>query len=305
MLNMNKLPSSILLLLILSITLSRCDEGLENPNYPIEPSIEFKSIEFIEVPGPGTADSLKLKIKYRDGDSDLGLDYSYESDDFEFPYHNVYYFLEDGTGDTAKIYTEIFDDGSSRHFLLNPSITGKLVTNRTRLKPNYGFLPEFESYNCLYYSEDQLLVSEESGAVDETYNILDTLVDEFNKRYFIIQEAFLYQRNENHYNILVEFYISDDGINFTEFEWNQHCISYNGRFPLLLDNTGIFKSGPFTIKAKTPWEGEIIYSMGNASHLALFSAKKMKLKIKIKDRAFHTSNVIETPVFTLDEIRKD
>jgi hypothetical protein len=30
----------------------------------------------------------------------------------------------------------------------------------------------------------------------------------------------------------------------------------------------------------------------------------MKLRVQIKDRALHKSNVIETPAFTLDKIRK-
>lgn len=152
----------------------------------------------------------------------------------------------------------------------------------------------------------QLLVSEESEALDENYNILDTLIDQLNKKYFLIEEPLLYERNENHNNIFVEFYISDDGINFTKFDWfEEFCIDYNGRFPLILDYRGTFKSGPFKIKAKTPWEGEITYSMPNSSFLALFQSKKLKLKITIKDQALHASNTIETPVFTLDEIRND
>ena len=152
----------------------------------------------------------------------------------------------------------------------------------------------------------QLLVSEESEALDENYNILDTLIDQLNKKYFLIEEPLLYDRNENHFNIFVEYYISDDGVNFTRFDWfEEFCFDYNGRMPLILDYHGTIKAGPFTIKAKTPWEGEISYSMNGTTFKVLFQAKKLKLKITIKDQALHTSNIIETPVFTLDEIRND
>lgn len=271
-----------------------------NPNYPIEPSIEFKSIQFIETSLVSEFDTLKLKIKYRDGDSDLGLDDNY----LEPPYNPYFLFLEDGSGDTIKVYTEII---YGYEVVKNPlEITGKLVNDKTRLKPNYEYLPEYNPNSCLNYNYMQLLVSEESEALDENYNILDTLIDQLNKKYFLIEEPLLYDRNENHFNIFVEYYISDDGVNFTRFDWfEEFCFDYNGRMPLILDYHGTIKAGPFTIKAKTPWEGEISYSMNGTTFKVLFQAKKLKLKITIKDQALHTSNIIETPVFTLDEIRND
>jgi len=293
---------SVFNILVLGIILSQCDKGLENPNYPFEPSITFKSIEFIEVLGAGTNDSLKFVIKYRDGDSDLGIDWDdpvYSND----PYHTSYYFLEDGSGDTTKVSTKlVYAFQGIPYTLLNSGgKNGKLVTNRTRNKAGYDYLPTYIPNNCEFYSEDRILVPE--AAADASYNILDTLYGSGIK-FFLIQEPLLYLNNENHYNISVEFHISDDGVNFTAFNWLKYCYNYDGIFPPLL-NTGTFKSGPFKIKVKTPWEGEISYSMPNPSFYALLSSKKIKLKIKIKDRILHTSNVIETPVFTLDEIRKN
>lgn len=278
------------------------DNSLVNPHYPVEPSIEFVKIEFIETPPIGEFDTLKLKIKYRDGDSDLGLDDNY----LEPPFNPYFFFLENGSGDTIRVpsgFSEIFYYES---IITNPLLPGKLVTDETRLKPNYEYLPEYDPNSCLNYSYSQLLVSEESAVVDETYTIVDTLVDPLNKKYFLIEEALLYDRNENHFNIFVEYQVSDDGVDFTKFNWFEEvCFDYNGRFPSILDYRGTIKAGPFTIKAKTPWEGEISYSMWNSSFLALFQSKKLKLKITIKDQVLHTSNTIETPIFTLDEIRKD
>lgn len=298
---------SILTCLLLGVTLSQCE--LENPNYPVEPIIRFQKIEFAEAPGFGTSDTLQFTIAYRDGDSDLGID----NGDFTYwayPYHPNYYFLENNNGDTTKVSTGlIYDSDGYPTLLVNSSgIPGKLVTNKTRNKGGYGYLPIYEN-NCEYYWEERIFVLE--GAADASYNILDTLYTS-NNRYFLIQEPLLYEKNENHYNIHVEFYSSDDGINFNTFNFIQYCYNFDGLFPFIGKYVGTFYSStyngtwvPFKIVAINPWKGLISYKMMSPSFLHLFSTKKMKLKIKIKDRALHTSNVIETPVFTLDEIRKN
>jgi hypothetical protein len=164
----------------------------------------------------------------------------------------------------------------------------------------------FDPASCINYtSGSHLLASEDDNLIDETYNIQDTITID-GESYFLVDEKLLYALNENHFNIFVEFYISEDGLNFTEFDWfEEFCISFNGRFPLLLDYYGqTVKAGPFKIKLKTPWEGEITYSMVSWNYLALFNTKTLKLRITIKDRALHTSNVLETLPFTLEGIRK-
>ncbi|MFD2720065.1 hypothetical protein ACFST9_15180 [Hymenobacter monticola] len=52
--------------------LSSC---LSAPDYPVEPAIDFKSVEMVVVPtGPRTAiDTLKFSVDFHDGDGDLGL----------------------------------------------------------------------------------------------------------------------------------------------------------------------------------------------------------------------------------------
>lgn len=125
---MKKLVS--LSLVLLCFFLLQCeDNSLVNPHYPVEPSIEFFKIEFIETASVWELDTLKLKIKYRDGDSDLGLDDNY----LEPPYNPYYLFLEDGSGDTIKVHTEII---YGYEVVKNPlEIIGKLVNDKTRLKP--------------------------------------------------------------------------------------------------------------------------------------------------------------------------
>jgi hypothetical protein len=103
----------------------------------------------------------------------------------------------------------------------------------------------------------------------------------------------------------VDFLVFENG-DWKEFDWfEEFCITYDGRFPYFGQGTGKFNAPPFKIKAKTPWEGEITYSMVCPCFIPLFSTNTLKLKITIKDRALHTSNTIETPEFTLDGIRGD
>lgn len=296
----------LLALSLISACLTQCDSGLENPNYPIEPSIRFSKISFIETPFVADLDTLKLTISYRDGDSDLGFRSSLDTnEDLEYPYHPYYCFLEDGTGDTTQVPVGIINHGSGAYITIRPQlpISGKLVTDKTRLKTNYEFLPEFDLNKCNFYRSERIIISEDY--IDDSYNTIETFEDEFGNKYHIVDEALLYAENENHNNILVEYYVKE-GENFVEFDWLEaFCIDYNGRFPFLEKQRGTIEAGPFTIKAKTPWEGEITYAMVSTGFLPIFSTKEMKLRITIKDRALHTSNVLETPAFTLDGIKQD
>jgi hypothetical protein len=77
-----------------------------------------------------------------------------------------------------------------------------------------------------------------------------------------------------------------------EFDFREaYCTTYDGRFPVLADS-------------KRAVEGTLKYAMVGTGFLSTFSITPLKLQIQIKDRAFHESNVIETGVFTLNDIRK-
>lgn len=283
-----KAIKGLILFCFLSISISSC---FNPPEFTNTPEISFDKIQFKEVAGAGTADSLILYIKFRDGDGDLGLDpndpqYSDE------PFHPSYYYLTDpdcigSPCDTTKVATSlVYDTEGIPYVLLNSEgVDGKLVTNRTRNESGYGYLPSYISGNCEYYSEDQLLVPEASA--DDTYNILDTLFlgpDLF----LVIQEPFLYKQNVNHYNIEVKFEVFENG-NWVEFDWSEFCLSYNGRFPVLGGQGNAL-------------EGTIRYGMANASYLALFSVKTLRLEVKIRDRALNSSNTVTTQNFTLNSI---
>ncbi len=149
------------------------------------------------------------------------------------------------------------------------------VTYKTkRTNPNYDTLPKFVTpYNCINWE------------ITTINNKTDTI-------YF--------QLNPDHNNIFIHYLIKNTDGTFKEFDWQKEFVfpncglSYDGRFPRL------FKQ-PYV---KTPMEGTIRYGMPSVGFLILFSIKTLKLRIIIQDRALHKSNIIETPEFTLQSIKK-
>jgi hypothetical protein len=289
---LKKISLSVLSVSLLS-SIQSCDNGLENPGYPDVPSIKLEKIKFIETGSESDYDTLKFTISYKDGDRDLGLS-SLDENDFLFPFHYEDYFLEDGTGDTIPIQTALIDNYGIGINSIPQS--GTLVTNATREKVNYEYLPAYNPNSCVNYSfSSEFLVRKNLNIIDESFNITDTVT---------INSVDFVKIAENHFNISVDFYVFRNG-SFEKFDWfEEYCIMYDGRFPLIVDKPGgTFKYGKFKINIKTPWEGKITYSMPNSSFLSIFGNSTVKLAITIKDRALNTSNTIFTPEFTLEDIK--
>jgi hypothetical protein len=123
-----------------------------DPNFPAEPLIKFKNLEFIE--GTSMIDSIQLTFSYRDGD--LGLEY----EALDSPYHFLNLFVEDGTS-LLKVSTNNLD-AAQRSFsgITQSQKEGrKLVAYRTRKKASFGFLPEF---NCQNYAPMEILIPEKN-----------------------------------------------------------------------------------------------------------------------------------------------
>jgi hypothetical protein len=263
------------------------------PEFADTPEISFEKIQFKETPASADYDTLILFLDFKDGDGDLGLDPN-STEDSRYPFNDAFYYLATGSSKIDSVTTTVVYTSSPPYdaFILLESeadFTGPLVTERMRSEPGFEFLPEYDPNSCLNYSTTQVLVPEWFEAVDETYNILDTLFDGLDNEYYLVEEALLYERNVNHYNIDVEFFVLEAG-NFVPYDWFENfCIEFNGRFPLLG-------------KGERPLEGTIRYAMANPSFKAIFGVKTLKLRIKIRDRALRTSNVIETPPFTLNSI---
>lgn len=113
----------------------------------------------------------------------------------------------------------------------------------------------------------------------------------------VVNDTVYFESNPDHYNIFVEYYVKNPNGTFSLFDWQlQFCESggtnFNGRFPLLKD-----QSRP------SPLEGRLTYSMNSLGFRQLFNLRILKLRVTIQDRALNKSNTIETPEFTLDEIK--
>ncbi len=134
---------------IISIGVTAC---FNPPEFPIEPQIEFISIQYKEY-GTGfdtNYDSLILTLSFKDGNGDLGLDGTEDQP----PYNNKFYFLQPN---------------------------GKYITYQTkRTVLGYDTLPDFvKPYNCINWE-----VYKENNIVK------DTLYFQLNPDYYNITVEF-------------------------------------------------------------------------------------------------------------------
>jgi len=171
-------------------------------------------------------------------------------------------------------YSRAFYDTLGQQYYY-PAFDDFFVTYKTkRTKPQFDTLPPFSKpYNCVNW---EILTSQDK---------VDT---------------FYYERNPNFYNIFVDFLVKNNDGTWTEFDWTEEfaypqCgITFDGRFPILSKD----------LSRAAALDGKIRYAMGSVGFTILFSIKTLKLRINIQDRALNRSNVIETPEFTLQQIKK-
>jgi hypothetical protein len=282
--------------LILIVFMGSC---FDPPEFSIIPEIELSGIEFVN----SDVDLLIVTLKFRDGDGDLGIDNTneiYLSD----PFNINYFFQETGLTDKQTGRT-ILDTISTTDFPINGqhydlleiknAKQGKLVVPRTRKKSEYGWLP---SYNCSDYEyivDRKLLIKAEDAAVlDRKQMKVDSIMNTTTKKamYYQLRDTFLIAVNPNHYNIEVDFFVKD-GSDFVEYDWRKEfCTqSFDGRF------------GPLSLTNESSLDGTLKYTMNSLGFVEIFSVKTLKLRIRVRDRALHTSKWVETDEFTLDKIR--
>lgn len=291
-----KLVKGLGLLSVLLVIFGSC---FEPPEFPMVPEIEFEKLEFKGRPFPED-DSLIVYLKFKDGDGDLGLSKSIEHN--MFPYQSTYYYQENN-GTIEQLITEpVLVGGKEGYDFLNiPNPEkGKLVFFRTSKKPGYGFLPQ--QYHCSAYDllagavdpakpEDgtRLLIEKRAlVALDSFVHVVDSFPRNA-PEYYQIRDTIYFTPNPNHYNIEVDFLVKDPSApgGFKEYDWRQEfCTTFDGRFPVFSDKGSSV-------------DGTLRYGINSIGLEEIFSFKTLKLRISIKDRALNTSNVIETPEFTL------
>jgi hypothetical protein len=150
-----RLKGNLIGFLFISLGVGGC---FTPPEFPIQPQIEFESIDFKEY-GAGfdaEADSLILVITFKDGDGDLGLDPS----ELECISENICY--------------------NNKFFYLKPD--GNYLTYKDkRTNPDYSSLPDFvKPYNCINWEV----------STDNT-NKVDTFYFELNQDHYNIEVDFL------------------------------------------------------------------------------------------------------------------
>ena len=180
--------------------------------------------------------------------------------------------FQDGDGDLGLNADENYEPYHDVWYFRKYLDDTLLLTYSDRFTPPWDTLPPYEfPYLCQNYSIYHGLEGYEE----------DTL-------YF--------QRNPDHWNITVKYFVRKNGI-YSEFDWETAldplCSdSFNGRFPILSDQS-----------SNSPLEGRLRYGMTSTGFTLIFRNDTMKLQVRIKDRALHASNIIETPDFVLKNIR--
>ena len=281
--NLRRYVFLISLALGLSLLHTSCSAPEE---FPTTPKIELNNIVFKDI--EDAPDSLVIYLDFQDGDGDLGLN----RDENDYPYHDFDFVLDSngkivtlGATDVVpplRQFTFLSDDDRRQYNLPTPEISA------TDNRPPFSC----DDYDFLYINETRDIFipnGTDLTNIDLTGFSLDTL--------YVI-------KNENRNNIFVEFLKlrgSDSNgedtyevIDWTRaFDVNGCGPDFNARFPI------------FDVQSlNSSLEGTIKYAMTSSGFNVLIRNDVFKLRIKIKDRKGHDSNIIETRNLTLQDIRQ-
>jgi hypothetical protein len=298
-----KIVKGLSIFSIIALLFGSC---FKEPEFSIIPQISFEDVYFEITPSDNDADTLTVVINFKDGDGDLGIDQEHP-DFLSTPYHeNNFFLIKDGKLFPVGALTRDLTQGNTVVQVLSPiidvpeGITGKLVIDRTRDEPGAqndtidALHPNVFPYSCLEYVRDSVFVRERDiDTFDpDTYNVFDTIETQ-NEKIYVLLETFYYQPNPNYQNIEVGFEVETGG-KFIEFNWRKELCGVqplDQRFFVLGD-------------ANHPLEGTLKYNMNTVGFIDLFSGRTMRLRVQIKDRAFHKSNTVYSDEFTLEQITR-
>lgn len=241
------------------------------PEFPLEPKISYKSIEYSSQEGP---DSLILTFNFEDGDGDIGL----SSDETFPPYHNRNFII-----DSSNPPRFVTFDGTD--YTLPFRSVNLFDTTRTFFSDQ----DNRPDYNCLNYEYfDSLALS---------YIYLDPTTANRDSIIFLSDTLYVVA-NEFNKNIYVDMYRKSLGeytnINL-EFSRNQQCPeTFNARFPIF-DNRNIGRA----------LSGSITYAMISSGFETVFRNDSIMIEFYIYDRDLNRSNIARTPDFILSDITKN
>jgi hypothetical protein len=248
------------------------------PEYSNIPAIEYESVSFIDVNDVSDPDSLILVVRFKDGDGDMGLDADFFGDTL-FPYNPQFFF------DTIQSPTVPYYYPEEEFWMGNP-----------QFRPENPVFITYETYRTKRYGWKSKLLVDTLPPFVKPYNCINWVIRSVNNKV----DTFYFERNPYHYNFHVDFLVKNPNGTFTEFDWTKeftypNCgITLDGRFPILSKD----------LSRAAALDGKIRYSMGSTGFNFLFSIKTLKLRVTVFDRSLNESNVVETPEFTLQQIRE-
>lgn len=290
-----KVAKGLAILSFFSILFGSC---FDPPKFPDVPEIIFDDVVFCDAANTSKADSLIIILKFKDGDGDLGLD-AQSAQFVAKPFHYADFF-QGINGELVQVDLQpgqLNSPGGIQFIdvidVADPT-AGELIFPRTRKNPAYASLPP---YSCVNYEYRRFIVHVSDTAVVDKITKRDTLTLDSDEYYVYLDTLYL-KSNPDHYNIEVDFLVKTDPNNpdpekrFTEFDWREElCTTFDGRFPFLSET-------------RSALDGSLKYSMQSIGFNKAFGGKTLKLRIQIKDRALHRSNIVYTPEFTLAGIRR-
>ena len=166
---------------------------------------------------------------------------------------------------------------------------------------NFGDRPGDPPFNCI----DWIIEAPVGVPIDAAFDhngdgdVLDTL---------------LIDLNEDQFNIFVDFFIKQPDGSFVESDvrtWppgseNEQTFcnteTFDGRIPCLSSDDS---PCDFIRATERPIEGTITYEMISSGFESVFRNETIKLSFQIQDRKLNKSNIVESPEFTLQDIRVD
>lgn len=209
------------------------------PEFDMVPSIEYESIEFGQrTDTTGSGQPLNKEV--------ISLTISFE----------------DGDGDLGFRSNEFYEPYDFYDLILDEE--GELIF--------FGSSPDLPPFNYYDY-----FVTTDTTEINNTLLVNDTILIDFNERYFNIYVNFFYKRPG-----------SED---FEEFEWGReegYYQPFHGRFPIL--NTENYDR---------PLNGTLTYDIIGSGFRSIFKDYEMYLEVYILDRAGNVSNTVRTETIRL------